>query len=80
MADPQAPCIGRRLQVARQMHVEQPATQRDEACLSDPGPPLPPFPGPTDGAIRADRNSANGGIADQLPGRIGRRPPFGTYR
>ncbi|MBN3822844.1 bifunctional 3-(3-hydroxy-phenyl)propionate/3-hydroxycinnamic acid hydroxylase [Burkholderia sp. Ac-20384] len=44
----------------------QTAAQRDEAYLSGQVPPLPPFPGLTDGVIRVDQNSADGGIAGQL--------------
>lgn len=42
------------------------AAKRDEAYLSGRVPPLPPFPGLTDGLIRADQSSATGGIAGQL--------------
>jgi 2-polyprenyl-6-methoxyphenol hydroxylase-like FAD-dependent oxidoreductase len=42
------------------------AAQRDEAYLSGKVPPLPPFPGLTDGLIRANQNSATGGIAGLL--------------
>ncbi|MCP3727576.1 bifunctional 3-(3-hydroxy-phenyl)propionate/3-hydroxycinnamic acid hydroxylase [Paraburkholderia sp. CNPSo 3272] len=44
----------------------QKAAQRDEAYLSGQVPALPPFPGLTGGLIRADQNSATGGIAGQL--------------
>lgn len=44
----------------------QEAAQRDEAYLSGQVPALPPFPGLTDGLIRADQNSAMGGIGGQL--------------
>ncbi|MGS0625830.1 bifunctional 3-(3-hydroxy-phenyl)propionate/3-hydroxycinnamic acid hydroxylase MhpA [Ralstonia sp. VS2407] len=44
----------------------QEAVQRDEAYLSGHVPPLPPFPGLTDGLIRVDQSSATGGIAGSL--------------
>ncbi len=42
------------------------AAQRDEAYLSGKVPPLPPFPGLTDGLICVAQSSAQGGIAGQL--------------
>jgi 2-polyprenyl-6-methoxyphenol hydroxylase-like FAD-dependent oxidoreductase len=42
------------------------ARRRDDAYLSGRVPPLPPFPGLTDGLICAEQNSANGGIAGLL--------------
>jgi 2-polyprenyl-6-methoxyphenol hydroxylase-like FAD-dependent oxidoreductase len=42
------------------------ATRRDEAYLSGSVPPLPPFPGITDGLICTEQNSARGGIAGLL--------------
>jgi 2-polyprenyl-6-methoxyphenol hydroxylase-like FAD-dependent oxidoreductase len=42
------------------------AARRDAAYLAGEVPALPPFPGLTDGLIRADQNSAAGGIAGQL--------------
>ncbi len=42
------------------------AARRDSAYLSGNVPPLPPFPGITDGLIHADQNAAHGGIAGQL--------------
>ncbi|EJO59685.1 bifunctional 3-(3-hydroxy-phenyl)propionate/3-hydroxycinnamic acid hydroxylase [Burkholderia multivorans] len=42
------------------------AAKRDEAYLSGSVPPLPPFPGLTDGLIRADQTSATGGIGGLL--------------
>jgi hypothetical protein len=44
----------------------QEAAQRDDAYLSGSVPPLPPFPGLTDGLIRTEQNSARGGIAGLL--------------
>lgn len=42
------------------------AARRDDAYLSGRVPPLPPFPGLTDGLIRADQNSSTGGIGGLL--------------
>lgn len=42
------------------------AARRDEAFLSGNVPPLPPFPGLTDGLIRHTRNVSHGGIAGAL--------------
>jgi 2-polyprenyl-6-methoxyphenol hydroxylase-like FAD-dependent oxidoreductase len=42
------------------------AARRDDAYLSGNVPPLPPFPGLTDGLIRADQNSDTGGIGGLL--------------
>ncbi|WP_321814870.1 MULTISPECIES: bifunctional 3-(3-hydroxy-phenyl)propionate/3-hydroxycinnamic acid hydroxylase [unclassified Paraburkholderia] len=42
------------------------AAQRDAAYLGGNVPPLPPFPGLTDGLIVHTQNSADGGIAGQL--------------
>lgn len=42
------------------------AAERDAAYLAGDVPPLPPFPGLTDGLIVRTQNSADGGIAGQL--------------
>jgi 2-polyprenyl-6-methoxyphenol hydroxylase-like FAD-dependent oxidoreductase len=42
------------------------AARRDDAYLSGSVPPLPPFPGLTDGLICPQQNSARGGIAGLL--------------
>jgi FAD binding domain len=42
------------------------AAKRDDAYLSGSVPPLPPFPGLTDGLIRADQSAATGGIGGLL--------------
>ncbi|WP_321839359.1 bifunctional 3-(3-hydroxy-phenyl)propionate/3-hydroxycinnamic acid hydroxylase MhpA [Paraburkholderia bannensis] len=44
----------------------QKAAERDAAYLAGNVPPLPPFPGLTDGLIVHAQNSADGGIAGQL--------------